>query len=397
MRIRTMSSTLGSTRAALENLGRQIAESGLAPDFALLFATADHDRTAIAGFLGGPALACPVLGGSSSNGLIAERAIVGENGSGLGLMLVEDPEGSYGVGGAPLGDDPAGAARAAFREATIDAGQVGTRPDLLWVYQSPGHEEAVVAELTRLVGSECPILGGSSADNTIGGDWFEIAHSGVAGESVVVAALYPSGAVGHSFLGGFDPSGKSARVTRAAGRAILELDGRAAAAVYNEWADGAFLEAQRTGANVLTRSVRFPLGIRVDADEASVTNFRLLHPAFIGPDGSIQSFANAAAGDVLHCMAGSQLRIVRGAGDVAREAAAVLRSMGRGIAGAVVVFCAGARMALGDHTGKALDQIHRELGGAPVIGAFTFGEQGAIRTTNVHGNLMVSVTVFGTR
>jgi hypothetical protein len=397
MRMRTISSELGDTQAALETLKRQIAESGLRPDFALMFATADHDKEAIAAFLNGKSLVCPVLGGSSSNGFITEQGIIGRNGAGLGLMLFEDPEGSYGVGRASIGDDPAAAARAAFQEATINAGQVGTMPDLLWVYQSPGHEEAVVAELTRLAGPECSILGGSSADNTIGGNWFEIAHSTVAGGSVVVAALYPSGAFGHSFFGGFDPSGKSARVTKADGRVIFELEGRPAADVYNEWADGVFLDARQTGAKIMVQSARFPLGIRVDSDETSVTNFRLIHSASIGPDGSLHSFANAAEGDVLHCMTGSQLRIVRGAGDVAREAKAVLDSMGIDIAGAVIVFCAGVRMALGENTQKALNQIRSELGGAPVIGAFTFGEQGTIRTTNVHGNLMINIALFGTR
>jgi hypothetical protein len=36
------------------------------------------------------------------------------------------------------------------------------------------------------------------------------------------------------------------------------------------------------------------------------------------------------------------------------------------------------------------------MGGAPFLGAFTFGEQGAITDgANRHGNLMVSGLVFG--
>jgi hypothetical protein len=71
MRMRTISSELGDTQAALETLKRQIAESGLRPDFALMFATADHDKEAIAAFLNGKSLVCPVLGGSSSKAQLA--------------------------------------------------------------------------------------------------------------------------------------------------------------------------------------------------------------------------------------------------------------------------------------------------------------------------------------
>ena len=78
MRMRTISSELGDTQAALETLKRQIAESGLRPDFALMFATADHDKEAIAAFLNGKSLVCPVLGAVPRTGSLPSRALLGE-------------------------------------------------------------------------------------------------------------------------------------------------------------------------------------------------------------------------------------------------------------------------------------------------------------------------------
>ena len=41
-------------------------------------------------------------------------------------------------------------------------------------------------------------------------------------------------------------------------------------------------------------------------------------------------------------------------------------------------------------------QVAQEMNGAPFLGAFTFGEQGAIiDSSNRHGNLMVSALAFG--
>jgi hypothetical protein len=39
--------------------------------------------------------------------------------------------------------------------------------------------------------------------------------------------------------------------------------------------------------------------------------------------------------------------------------------------------------------------VAQRLAGAPFVGCFTFGEQGAIQGRNMHGNLMISAIAFG--
>ena len=51
-------------------------------------------------------------------------------------------------------------------------------------------------------------------------------------------------------------------------------------------------------------------------------------------------------------------------------------------------------MASGDGIEQVAASIREKLGGAPFIACFTFGEQGRILNRNVHGNLMISATVF---
>ena len=85
--------------------------------------------------------------------------------------MIEDADGDYGAAAARLGGDPEAAAMQALRAALESCDCVGQLPDLIWVYQSPGHEEAVMQGLRRIVGDRCPIVGGSSADDAVAGQW----------------------------------------------------------------------------------------------------------------------------------------------------------------------------------------------------------------------------------
>jgi hypothetical protein len=63
--------------------------------------------------------------------------------------------------------------------------------------------------------------------------------------------------------------------------------------------------------------------------------------------------------------------------------------------GALVVFCAGCRLALGDSLSDVVGHFSQRLGEIPFITPFTFGEQGRLPHGELaHGNLMVSSVIF---
>ncbi|MEL7174413.1 MAG: FIST C-terminal domain-containing protein, partial [Pseudomonadota bacterium] len=65
------------------------------------------------------------------------------------------------------------------------------------------------------------------------------------------------------------------------------------------------------------------------------------------------------------------------------------------IAGALVIFCGGCMLAVRDRMDEVAAEVDRALGGAPSLGIFTFGEQGAVLgESNRHGNLMISCVTF---
>src|SRR5690606_13853303 len=96
----------------------------------------------------------------------------------VGLLLVEDPEGDYGTAAVRLQGNVPDRAEEALHAALASAGCTGELPELIWIYQAPGQEEAVIEGLRRVVGDRCPIIGGSSADNTIEGGWRQLGPDG---------------------------------------------------------------------------------------------------------------------------------------------------------------------------------------------------------------------------
>ena len=346
-----------------------------------------------------------LIGGSSSGGVMTQQGFSG--GSAIGLMAIEDAEGEYGSAGSLLGTDPAAAAEAALAAALDQAGCPGELPELIWIYQSPGHEEQVLEGLRRTVGDRCPIIGGSSADDDVSGRWRQFGPEGPMRDSVVVAVLFPSRPVRFAFQGGYEPVGLSGLitgigfqpegpngvVTATSGREILSIDGQPAATVYNRWLDGRLESQVSAGGTILADTTLFPLAISVGQVDG-ISHYLLVHPESLTADGSMRTFCNLQVGDRLYAMRGDRQRLVDRAGRLTELAAQGLPA-GSSPVGALLVYCGGCKMAVGEDIGRVADSVRQSLAGAPFVGCFTFGEQGRLLEQNRHGNLMISAVVFG--
>ena len=255
------------------------------------------------------------------------------------LMLIEDDDGDYGVAAGPLDDDPARVAQALLEQALAQCGCSGQLPELIWIYQTPGHEEAVVEGLRRIVGDRCPIIGGSSADNDVSGRWRQLGPSGPMGNGLAVAALFPSSRLGFAFQGGYEPAGPtgvvtglgyrpsadSGVVTATAGREIQSIDGLPAAEVYDRWTGNRISSKLETGGSILADTTMCPLAIDAGQVEG-VTNYLLIHPDAISSSRTLTTFRNVEVGTRIYAMKGDRQRLVERAGRVARQAKAQLAS-----------------------------------------------------------------------
>lgn len=383
------------TAAALDDLWSKLSPEELDCQCAFVFFGARHDAHTIWTSLRAHLPNAAIIGGSSNGGAVEADGCMGP--AAISLLLIHDPDGDYGAVCKPLGDQPAAAAEDALKAAIEEAGCAGELPDAVWVYQTPGREEDVLEGLRRVVGDRCPIVGGSSADDDLSGAWSQMATNSIAADGVAVAALFSSGRMEVVFQGGYEPAGPSGIVTdlcpdTASGRCISTIDNRPATEVYNMWAENRLAAYLETGGNVLADTTRYPLSKYIGTQN-DVPQYLLIHPETFTETGKLTTFAKVLEGDRLVYMTGDPSRLVARAGSVGEMACALHPSTDTP-AGAIVVFCAGCRMAIGAQEADLPASISGGVSGAPFLACFTFGEQGPLLGQNRHGNLMTSALVF---
>ncbi|ASJ75696.1 FIST signal transduction protein [Granulosicoccus antarcticus] len=404
--LKTFNACAVSTQEAIEHLDLALKADPLEASIVFMFYGCEHDEKALYEWAAASFPQAALIGGSSSGGLITDKGFMDQQG--VGLLVIDDKSGDYGVAAGSLGDDPAQAAESLLQQALDSCDCTGQLPELIWVYQVPGREEDVIQGLRRVVGDNCPIVGGSSADNDVSGQWSQMGPDGPLTDGLVLGVLFPSSPLGCGFQGGYEPvgpngivtgigyqpAGDSGVVTGSSGREILSIDNEPAAEVYNRWAGDLIGQRIRDGGSILADTTMFPLA--TDAGKVDgVTHYLLIHPESLGQEGALRTFCNLEVGARVYAMKGETERLVNRAGRVAEQARKAVEAGGKRVAGGLVVYCGGCKIAVGDEINKVTDAVAEGLGDVPFIACFTFGEQGRLINRNVHGNLMISTVAFG--
>lgn len=399
MQVATADSILGSSEEAASQLWEQLsARLGGAPDWLVIAPSVSYDISRLQKTLNQHG-ARRFHGSTSCLGAMTERGVINDKGRGIAAFGIADPDGHYGVGETTLDmvASPEEAACQALDAALNDAGRPGEVPDLIWVSAPPGSEEKVINGLEASLGAGVPIVGGSSADNDVSGQWAQLTQTGVYFSAVVVSVLFPSTELCFAFHSGYEPTDIKGCVTRADGRIIYEIDGRPAADIYNDWTGGVLQSAFATGErNVLPLTTLYPLG-RVVGSVSGTPYHQLSHPNHIVPGRGLSLFMDVKVGDEFWLMKGTRDSLIERAGRVARAAMRTSDIAPDNIAGGLVIYCAGCMLTIQDQMGSVVEHINDALEDRPFLGLFTFGEQGCfVGGENRHGNLMISVLLLGT-
>ncbi len=313
----------------------------------------------------------------------------------VAAFCITDPDGSYGSACRSFDQGTADAARDAVRAALLTADRLGETPDLVWISATPGTEEDVIAGIQDVIGADVPIIGGSAADNSVEGNWFVMDRARKEAAGLVVTVMFPSTPISFAYHSGYSPTGQSGRVTKIDGRCLQEIDGRPAMEVYEDWTRQTVRRDGSSGPQtILGDSTFWPLGREV-SDVSGVPFYLLAHPATAHHSGEIDLFATLSEGEEITFMTGTLDTLTKRAGRVAHLARKLVPDPSKPIAGALMIYCGGCMLAVQSHLDRVRGGVNDALGGAPFLGAYTFGEQGSlVDTGNRHGNLMISCIVF---
>ena len=183
IKVGTSSSLDTETESAVESAYNGLLrkfKKGSSPSLIVVSFTCTHDEQAIIQQLD---QLCPntvVAGITSCRGIVVNGAWVTHRKEySLGMWGICDDEGEYTV--IHIGDEDLGGGKveALVRHKVTNAiPKSEGSPSFALLLGSPGGEEGIMKTLSECIGKGVPILGGSSADNAVLGQWKQVAKAG---------------------------------------------------------------------------------------------------------------------------------------------------------------------------------------------------------------------------
>ena len=399
-------SILGDPKeAGTEAANKALAQLGDAePTFTIAFCTVQYNEQKIINGINKVTKRAPLWGGTSLGGVWTPDGFIESETGSVGVAILSSPTMAVGVGATKIRSDGFSEGETATKRALSDVGEhvqaaidariakaVGQEernpPDLVLMCAPPGVEEGLLRGIKSTFPTKFPIVGGSSADNTLEGNWKQFADLDAHSDYVSVAVLYaPDLKVGYNYSQEYQPI-KSGKATKTKGRTLYEIDRRPAAEVYAEWT-GKSLDSIKGGA-ILSESFFNPIGI------AHEGYWQTVHPGNVNEDLSIDGFVKIPEGADIAVLSATQDELITEANAVFKRSMEVgnIAQPSFGF----LVHCAGCRLAIGDRVGEVVEQAKMALGETPFIGYNVFGEQATTQQKEImHCNLTLSSAVLGT-
>lgn len=336
-----------------------------------------------------------IHGSSSSVGVITPDGYhIGKIGS-LAVLGIASEKVKIGVAGASLEKlEPKAAGKKAIQEAIVNFGQK-EKPKVVYITAAPGQEEEILSGIEEVIGSEVPIIGGSSGDETLKSRWSNIANNDVFSSGLVLSAVFSDLKIGYGHDFGYLKSTKKGLATKSEARILYEIDNKPAAEVYNEWTGGKFNKELAEGGMILGKATFYPLGKILMNEEKG--EYFPSHPGLINlPEKSLTMFTNIKIGDELVLLEGNWEWLINRVQKTSRKAllsAGISSSEGLF---AFYTYCTGNLLGIPESERAKINVLLKEeLGEIPYIGGFTLGEQ--IYFPGIgsrHANLVNSLIVF---
>jgi len=384
-------------RAATEAYEMLLEKLQGVPQLMLVHCSCNYDNEKLVRRLCELAPGVPLQGGTSCLGVMTDAGVHSHEGRGFGILGLHDPEGGYGVGIAESKGDPEAAVTSALDTALTNSGRPGELPSAVIITNYPGEEERVIGAIEKHLGSKVPIIGGTSADNDMSGQWEQFGNDTVCREAISVATLFPTGEIGYAFHSGYEPTKHRGIVTRADGRVLYEVDGRPIVQVYNEWTGGLLDDVLPEGGSLVPAASFSPIGRHVKK-VGDISYFTLSYPVELLADHGLLLFTDISEGDEVVLMTGNCDSLVTRGGRVAKVAVKAAEFNEEEVEGALVLYCTGCMLSVQDRLPEVVADLKTGLHNVPFLCSFTLGEQGCfIGGENRHANLMIAVLVFGPR
>ena len=323
----------------------------------------------------------PVIGCTSSEGIITNDGIISAPDGQSGAMVFDDPD--MRVGCAILAND--GDPRAIGRKLAIEAiknSNCSLRPSYVCLIATPGEEENYLKGVQDVIG-RVPVFGGCAADDQFEGQWKLFLNDTVITDGCAIMLIYNKKGVNSVFESTYKETGISGIITRVSDdRIINEIDGKKAVSKYSEWTG--ISEDKIKGLKLLDAGVIYPFSIKDPI--GSVTLIR--QPILADNDGSMVMSNKVVPGTAVNLMVSNPEELVESVETTLDR----LNEKAKNEIAAYLFFHCGKRKYLIDsRINEVYNAIDNKTNDKPFLGAFTFGEFGFNdHSANSCGSLMLS-------
>lgn len=298
------------------------------------------------------------------------------------LLLVDSDEMSFFTGYADgLHDDPVAAGEHAIDTAITDAYLQSDRYRAVFTVMAgltatqPGVEFKVLEGLSRRLGTDIPVIGGSAADDMRLDQTFQFLNGQVFEDAVVVAAIESDLPIRVGQEHGMNTKLATGVITAVDGKVIREISGRPAAEFY--------ADAIGTTVEDLQDTFEAPSGIELQnvfryalektlADEITPGNLRLFTPIAVTEDGGLDITVELSENTSIYVVEGEDADII----SAGRDAFAHISTDEERPIFGVMSDCTCRNTGMGpENAAKEVEQL-RDFLQCPVVGFYGYGEIG---------------------
>ncbi len=335
----------------------------------------------------------PIIGCTSSGGIIVEDGIITSENGFAGMMTFDDKNMTIGIACHEAGKDPRTIGRKVAIEAVENA-KTTRAPAYFYMVASPKEEEEYLMGIQDVIG-RVPMFGGSAADDNVSGNWKVICNDKIMTDGVAVAFFYTDNEIITTFTGDYHETNNIGLITEVKdSRTLVSIDGISALRKYSNWVN--ISPSNLKGKKLLEVSTTKPLGVKDPLGNLTV----IRHPMFgndmgtkTTTDDTITLGNKVVPGTAIIQLEATVDELIDAAGNTLRK---TRKDLYTDAAAYVLIHCGGRKLAIGERLNEVHQQLVREAKGIPFITVFTFGEYGYDEhSANICGGLMLSFTAFG--
>jgi len=350
--------------AGQEAAKQALDEAGGEANLIIVFSSVKHKQQDVIKGVRAVSKDIPLVGCSDAGEITTQGPTTGQ----IAVMALNTDKIQYSLGVGAGADKDSFASGKMAGEAVKSAAKV---PLSLFMMLGEGLAEngaAAVRGIQSVMGKNFPIMGGSAGDDFKFEKTYQYINDKVLNNSVIGIGFSGDFSFGVGVRHGWEPVGLPMKVTKSEGAKLIEIDGRPALSIYEDYFGKQAEELIKEP--IAKMAYTYPLGISVEGSP----EFLLVDVVIANEKGEITCAAEIPEGAEIRLMIGDADKAIV----AAKKAAAGAKEQLKGAKPkAVLVFnCIARWKLLGDRKSEEIVAIQEVLGkDVPLIGFYTYGEQ----------------------